>query len=209
MKSLAILGASGHGKVVADTATLCGWSEITFFDDAWPAREACGTWNVAGDTATLRRDVSRFDGFFVAIGDNAVRLQKAQEIAGVGGHLVSLVHPSSTVSKLARVGLGSLVAAGAIIQVDAEIGLACIINTGATVDHDCVVEHGVHVSPGANLAGAVHVGAMAWVGVGASVIQQLKIGRCAIVGAGSVVIHDVLDSTTVVGVPAKPLNHYQ
>jgi hypothetical protein len=33
---LAILGASGHGKVVADAAGLAGWDEVVFFDDAWP-----------------------------------------------------------------------------------------------------------------------------------------------------------------------------
>ncbi len=36
MKRLAILGASGHGKVVAEIAELCGWGKIHFFDDAWP-----------------------------------------------------------------------------------------------------------------------------------------------------------------------------
>ncbi len=36
MSRLAVLGASGHGKVVADCAELVGWSDIVFFDDAWP-----------------------------------------------------------------------------------------------------------------------------------------------------------------------------
>lgn len=38
MRKLAILGAGGHGKVVADTAECCGWEEVFFFDDAWPGR---------------------------------------------------------------------------------------------------------------------------------------------------------------------------
>jgi glycosyltransferase involved in cell wall biosynthesis len=33
---LAILGASGHGKVLADAAEQCGWPSVSFFDDAWP-----------------------------------------------------------------------------------------------------------------------------------------------------------------------------
>ena len=33
MKSIAILGASGHGKVVAEIAELCGFDSIIFFDD--------------------------------------------------------------------------------------------------------------------------------------------------------------------------------
>ena len=34
MKTLAILGASGHGKVVADTALSSGWDDVVFFDGA-------------------------------------------------------------------------------------------------------------------------------------------------------------------------------
>ena len=36
MNCLAILGASGHGKVVAEIAELQGWKKIVFFDDAFP-----------------------------------------------------------------------------------------------------------------------------------------------------------------------------
>ena len=40
MKTLAILGASGHGKVVADAALSTGlWQEVVFYDDAWPAKK--------------------------------------------------------------------------------------------------------------------------------------------------------------------------
>jgi hypothetical protein len=44
MKRLAILGASGHGKVVADTALSAGWAEVVFFDDGWPGLQANGHW---------------------------------------------------------------------------------------------------------------------------------------------------------------------
>ena len=33
MAKLAIIGASGHGKVLADIAELTGWEEIDFYDD--------------------------------------------------------------------------------------------------------------------------------------------------------------------------------
>lgn len=33
MNRLIIIGASGHGKVVADIATLCGYDDIVFLDD--------------------------------------------------------------------------------------------------------------------------------------------------------------------------------
>lgn len=42
-----ILGASGHGKVVADCAELCGWESVSFFDDAWPAKQSNGAWQIS------------------------------------------------------------------------------------------------------------------------------------------------------------------
>ncbi|NIQ11431.1 acetyltransferase, partial [candidate division KSB1 bacterium] len=53
MKRLAILGASGHGKVVADIAECCGWSEFFFFDDAWPKLQRNGRWSVQGNSQHL------------------------------------------------------------------------------------------------------------------------------------------------------------
>ena len=41
MKRLLIIGASGHGKVVADIARLNGYQEIVFLDDN-PEVRRCG-----------------------------------------------------------------------------------------------------------------------------------------------------------------------
>ena len=44
MPSLAILGASGHGKVLADIAELTGWDSIVFYDDDHPALSGNEHW---------------------------------------------------------------------------------------------------------------------------------------------------------------------
>ena len=67
MKKLAVLGASGHGKVVADTAESCGWTEIVFFDDAWPSRVVNGSWPVVGTSDDLLAQIQNFDGVIVAM----------------------------------------------------------------------------------------------------------------------------------------------
>ncbi|GGO85175.1 hypothetical protein GCM10011348_33120 [Marinobacterium nitratireducens] len=203
MKRLAILGASGHGKVVADLAELLGWLQVTFFDDAWPEHRENGPWPIAGPTESLILSVGAFDGVVVAIGDNRIRLQKQQQLAQEGAKLTSLIHPQASVSRYSAIGLGSVVMAGAVINVDATLGEACIINTGATVDHDCRLGDGVHLSPGAHLAGGVGVGNESWIGIGASVRQLITIGEGAVVGAGAAVVKDVPPRRTVVGVPAR------
>lgn len=205
MKRLALLGASGHGKVIADTAECCGWQEIEFFDDAWPDRRSNGCWPVVGDTTALLANVGRFDGVLVAIGNNHIRQAKLLELQAAGAHIVSLIHPSATFSRYASLGVGSVVFAGAVINADTQIGQGAILNTGCSVDHDCILGNAVHISPGARLAGGVQMGDLSWVGIGASIRQLVLIGSSVIVGGGAAVIADVSDGLTVVGVPARSL----
>jgi sugar O-acyltransferase (sialic acid O-acetyltransferase NeuD family) len=202
---LALLGASGHGKVVADAALCAGWGDVVFFDDAWPAVTMNGHWPVVGNSAALLARAHEFGGVIVSIGNAAVRFNKQLELQAAGARLATIIHPRACVSRFARIGMGSVVMAGAVVNADATIGNACIINTGSSVDHDCDLADGVHISPGAHLAGNVAIGANSWVGVGAAVRQGIRIGESAMVGAGAVVVKPVADRSTVVGNPAAPL----
>lgn len=205
MKRLALLGASGHGKVVADAALAAGWQDVVFFDDAWPGVSLNGHWPVVGNTATLLDRLQEFNGVLVSIGNCAVRWEKQQMLQAAGARLVTVVHPHACVSSFARLGVGTVVMAGAVVNVDAVVGESGIINTGATVDHDGMLAHAVHISPGAHLSGNVSVGACSWIGVGAAVRQGTRIGSRVMVGAGAVVVSAVADGLTVVGSPARAM----
>ncbi len=159
MTRLALFGAGGHGKVVADAALKAGWSDIVFFDDAWPQRTINGHWPVAGNFDALMGHAHLFESVHVSIGNCSVRWRKQQELRAAGVTLATVVHPQACVSQFAQIGAGSVVMAGAVVNVDTVIGEACIINTGVTVDHDCHLAAGVHVCPGAHLSGGVTVGA--------------------------------------------------
>jgi sugar O-acyltransferase (sialic acid O-acetyltransferase NeuD family) len=204
MKRLAILGASGHGKVVAEIAELCGWEKIHFYDDAWPDVAQNGLWSVVGKTNDLIDKIREYDNAIVAIGDNDIRYEKSLFLISKGFKLATLIHPAAIVSQYSNISQGSVVMAGVVINPFVEFGEACIVNTSATIDHDCVIDNAVHISPGVNLAGAVKVGALSWIGIGASVKQCIQIGTNVVIGAGATVINDVYDDFIVVGTPAKP-----
>lgn len=204
MKHLALFGASGHGKVVAEIAELTGW-QVSFFDDAYPNIKQVEHWSVLGSSIDFEMRQEEFDGAFVAIGNNKVRLAKLNWLANMGIKLPTLIHPTASVSRYAQIAQSSVVMAMAVINPFAKIGRGGIINTAATIDHDCVLGDCVHISPGAQLAGAVSVGNCSWIGIGASVRQCVTIGSQVMVGAGAAVVSDIGDNLTVVGVPARVL----
>jgi sugar O-acyltransferase (sialic acid O-acetyltransferase NeuD family) len=205
MRRLALLGASGHGKVVADAAELVGWDDVVFFDDAWPRLSNSGKWAVVGDTYRLLSTADQFEGVLVTIGNNHIRKLKLDLLFGVKAKVVSILHPNAQLSRYCSIGPGSVVFAGAVVNVDTTIGIGAIVNTGASIDHDCRLGDFVHLSPGAHLAGAVIVGDLSWIGIGASVRQLVTVGCNATVGAGAAVVKPVPDDAIVVGVPARPM----
>ena len=203
MSGLLIIGASGHGKVVADAALSSGWTKIAFLDDRADEMQPPLGFPILGTINDLRLHAVAYPAAVVAIGNARTRLRLQQHCRASGLQIVSIVHPSAAVSGYASVAPGCVIFAQAAINADTRLGEACIVNTGATIDHDCVLGNGVHVCPGAHLAGDVRVGDGAWVGIGAVVRQGIVIGRDATVGAGAVVVADVADGITVMGVPAK------
>lgn len=204
MGQLAIVGAGGHGRVVADCAEAAGWSPIRFFDDRTDLPPDL-PWPVAGKLDDLLGMEGGATGVIVAIGDNRTRLRLHRDLVRSGMQPAGIIHPGATVSRHATIGGGSVIVAGAIVNIGVRLGQAAIVNTGAVVDHDCVLKDGVHVSPGAVLAGGVVVGEGSWIGAAAVVREGLVIGAGCRIGAGAVVVRPVADGQTVVGNPAGVL----
>ena len=200
MSDLLIIGAGGHGRVVADIASKrC--ANVAFLDDEVPSGDL--PWPLLGSLALFDQVQADFGGFIVGVGGNAQRIDIAERLERLGGTLTSVVDPSAVVSPHAKIGSGTVVMPQAAINYGAELGRSCIVNTGATVDHDCRLGDGVHVSPGAHLAGGVTVGARAWIGVGASVREGVTVAEDVIVGAGAAVVGDLSPGSVVKGVPAR------
>ena len=123
---LAILGAGGHGRVVADCAECLGRSDIVFFDDNARARPP-GPWALAGTGEDLLAEVSGFDAFIVGIGINRIRLVRHQALIAAGGTATTLIHPAATVSRHATVGAGASAREGTIIGRDVVVGAGSVV----------------------------------------------------------------------------------
>lgn len=202
MNDLVIIGASGHGKVVADIACQLGYSNIVFLDDNTEVK-MCGNFKVVGKCNAAPK-YSTAD-FIVAIGDANIRQKLHGELNQKGLHLISLIHPAAVVALNVKIGVGTVVMAGAVINPHVEIGQGCIINTCASVDHDCIIGDFAHISIGSHIAGTVKIGRKTWVGAGAIVSNNIDIVDDCILGAGAVVVNNILKPDTYVGVPARKM----
>ena len=200
MNNLVIVGASGHGKVIADIAEKVGYTNIIFLDDN-KAVKTCGKYSVEGTSRDFML-YSSFD-FIVGIGDAKTRKRIQENLIEEGIHIVTLAHPNSVIASDVSFGVGTVVMAGAIINPGSKVGNGCIVNTGATVDHDNNISDYVHISVGSHLAGTVDVGACTWIGAGAIVSNNTTICDNCMIGAGAVVIKDIAEPGTYIGVPAR------
>ena len=203
MSRLVIVGASGHGKVIADIAKLNGYDDIVFLDDDEAVTE-CAGYPVVGsscDFAKVEKNV------VIAIGNAKIRSRIQEQYESRGFYPVTLIHPNATVADSAQIGVGSVIMAGAVINPYAKLGKGCIVNTCASVDHDCVLGDYVHVAVGAHLCGTVSVGAYTWIGAGATVSNNISICPECMIGAGAVVVKNIEEAGAYVGVPAGKISY--
>jgi len=196
MKKLVIIGAGGHGRVVADIARLNGYEGIIFLDDA----------DVPIASGRISEYVEYLDAdFIVAIGNNHVREKIQKMLVENNCKVVTMIHPDAVIGSNVVIGSGTVVMAGAVVNTGAKIGEGVILNTCCSVDHDCAIDDYCHVSVGTHLAGSVTVGKNTFICAGATVINNVSICDECVIGAGAVVVKNIEKSGTYVGVPAKVL----
>ncbi|WP_226643030.1 acetyltransferase [Mesobacillus subterraneus] len=201
-KKLLIIGASGHGKVVADISLKMNkWRSIAFLDDDKSIKTSMGL-EVIGTLEDAFTHIEECD-IFVGIGNNTTRQRIHELLETIGASIPVLIHPDAVIGSQVEIGIGTAIMAGVIVNCCTKIGKGCIINTGSTIDHDNDIEDFVHISPGAHLAGTVKVGQGSWLGIGSVVINNITITDGCKVGAGSVVVKDITEPGVYVGAPVR------
>lgn len=204
MRNLIIIGAGGHGKVVADIAVCCGYSNIAFLDDN-DSINYCMDFPIIGKSIDAKKYVD-YD-FVVAVGNAKVREKLLLYLTENRLNIPAMIHPKAVIARDVIIGNGTVIMAGAVINSGSRIGAGCIVNTGATIDHDNIIEDFVHVSVGCHLAGTVMVGKFTWIGIGAIVSNDIQICENCMLGAGAVVVKNIDEEGTYIGVPAQKIEN--
>ena len=87
-------------------------------------------------------------------------------------------------------------------------GMGVVIGETAEIGDDCYFYHQVTLGVARTSAGKRHptVGNNVIIGAGAKVLGPIRVGDNARVGANAVVVDDVPADTTMVGIPARPVD---
>jgi sugar O-acyltransferase (sialic acid O-acetyltransferase NeuD family) len=200
-KTVVIIGAGGHSKVIVDIVIKSGDKVAGFLDDGLDIGTNVLGFPILGQIDEFEKYIENY--FVVAIGNNYTRKIIAEMFPELNYY--TAIHPTAVIGMDVEIGRGTVIMANAVINSSTMIGNHCIVNTAAIVEHDNIIHDYVHLSPNAVTGGAVNIGELTHIGIGASITNNINIiGEC-VIGAGSVVVNNIMEKATYVGVPARIL----
>jgi sugar O-acyltransferase (sialic acid O-acetyltransferase NeuD family) len=205
-----IIGAGGHGQVVADIFLNrlkngnIKTQPVGFLDDNLALQQQILLGLPVLGTVTQLSAITH-DAVIVALGDNRTRQKISRTLHHQNEHFATAIHPTAIIGVEVKIAVGTMICAGVVINPGAYLGQGVILNTGCTIDHHNHIGDYAHIGPGVHLGGDVEIDEGALIGIGATVMPQRRVGAWSVVGAGAVVTKDIPAYATVIGIPARSI----
>lgn len=137
-----------------------------------------------------------------AIGRPVWRRKMVEEAKKMGAQFTSIIHPTVTISKWAKIGEGAVMQRFCIVMPDVVIGDFFISNGFVGIGHDAAIGDFVHMNPHVVISGGTVIGNDVFIGLRATVLTT-KIGDGAVVGACALITKDVPPNMMAIGMPAR------
>lgn len=203
LNEIAIAGAGGHARPVAQLLQNLGYRVTGVYDDGFQPgiNESILGIPLLGSLTDLKND-RRDRSVVLAVGDNAMR----QELFERWRKYVlpeNLVHIGAVIEPSAAMGNSNVIMARVYLSAMAVVGDNCIINSGAVIEHESRIGHHCHISVGVLICGRVKIGNGCFVGAGSVIKDNVSVCSGVVIGAGGVVVKDILEPGTYVGNPVK------
>lgn len=201
-KSVVIIGAGGHAKVIAEIIERSNDKVIGFLDDNIRIGTEILNYKVLGNVDTIE-NMNKEYYYIIAIGNNDIRKKIYNKFKSIKYY--TAIDPSAIVSNSAKIGIGTVIMPNSVINSSSSIGKFCIINTSSIVEHDNYIEDFVHISPTATLSGTVKVHELSHIGTGAKIKNNININKKCVIGVGAIVVKDINEEGVYVGIPANKI----
>jgi len=214
MTRLVILGTGGTSRDILDAVR-------DLNDMAGPARYECvaflddnaALWDLTLHGVPVRGPLAAACGFDDCLFVNGIgspqNYRGKEAIIGAVGlpieRFATIVHPTASVSRTARLGRGTAVLQHVTIASNACVGNHVVVLPNSIVSHDVHVGDYTCIAGGASISGDARVGRGCYIGTSAAIIGGAIIGDGSLVGMGSVVLRNVASDVVVVGNPARVL----
>ncbi|WP_203363282.1 acetyltransferase [Bacillus sp. REN10] len=120
-------------------------------------------------------------------------------------HFETIIHPTASVSKMCKVGKGTVIFQNVTITSNVNIGNHVVILPNSVINHDCIIQDYSCIASSVNILGKVLIGKSCYLGANSSIKSNVTIKDYSLIGMGSNVLSDVKENSVMIGNPARYL----
>lgn len=211
MKEIFVLGIGGSTPVFIDIAEACDYkiAGLYHYNDERTGENDHG-YPILGSFEDLYQSDIKGKMFLLSQGDMKIREEVTNKIKQLGGLLPTLVHPTSVISKYAKISNeGVIIGANCIVQADSVIKSNAVLRDMALVCHQTIIGNYCFVGPKALVGAHIEVQDFAFIGQD-SLLVSGKVGTMganSLLGAGAVLTKELPANVVAVGNPARIMNN--
>tara|TARA_Y100000590_G_C15689451_1_gene1002879 strand:- start:204 stop:785 length:582 start_codon:yes stop_codon:yes gene_type:complete len=191
MKKLYLFGGGGHSLSCIDVIEKQKKFKIKgIIDKKFKIRDKILDYPVVQESEIFKKSTREINHGLVCVGQIKspnVRIKIFNEIIKRGIRPAKIISPLASISKNVKIGNGTIIMHGAIINPKAKIGKNCIINTGCIIEHEVVIEDHCHISTGVIINGGAIIKEKSFIGSGSIIIQKKIIKKNSIIPMGSII----------------------
>ena len=206
-KEIYILGVGHNTIVYIDLVETCGYKVIGLYhyNDERTGDLIHGHKIIDSNNNLFQKKSLAGMRFAISVGNNKIRNEIANIIRDKGGDIPTLIHPSSVVSKYAKLEKGVVIHANSVIQADAIIGQDSVVSYNVSVSHTSRIGKACYLAFNSTIGAYIEIQDNVLIGQSAAIVSGKLdyIGHDSIIGAGSVVISDIEPYSVIAGNPGK------
>jgi sugar O-acyltransferase (sialic acid O-acetyltransferase NeuD family) len=195
MKDIVLIGGGGHCRSVIDVIESAGEFRISgILDQTENVGKTILGHEIIGTDEDIPRLSQKGYQFVITVGQiktTEIRRSIAKKLSEAKALQPALVASTAYISPHTRLGAGSIVHHGALVNAGVTIGDNCIINSGALIEHDCTVGDFCHISTGVRINGTCSVGNDCFIGSGSVVNNNIRVKENTIIGSNSLILSDI------------------